>query len=81
MSYNDIFIDMKNRKLTLRITESQFITLCGRIVEDKTTKSDFIRKLLDENEQFYRKEEEIIKNTQNTKNKLFSIIRGIKWQK
>ena len=78
MSYNDIFIDMKNRKLTLRITESQFITLCGRIVEDKTTKSDFIRKLLDENEQFYRKEEEIIKNTQNTKNKLFSIIRGIK---
>jgi hypothetical protein len=69
---------MKNRKLTLRITESQFITLCGRIVEDKTTKSDFIRKLLDENEQFYRKEEESIKNTQNTKNKLFSIIRGIK---
>jgi hypothetical protein len=69
---------MKTRKLTLRITESQFITLCGRIVEDKTTKSDFIRKLLDENEQFYRKEEESIKNTQNTKNKLFSIIRGIK---
>jgi len=78
LSYNDIFIDMKTRKLTLRITESQFITLCGRIVEDKTTKSDFIRKLLDENEQFYRKEEESIKNTQNTKNKLFSIIRGIK---
>ena len=78
MSDNDIFIDMKNRKITLRITESQFRTLCGRIVEDNTTKSDFIRKLLDENEQSCRKEVGDIKNEQNTKNKLFSIIRGIK---
>ena len=78
LSDKDIFIDMKNRKLTLRITESQFRTLCGRILESNTTKSDFIRKLLDENEQCCRKEEDGIKNAQNTKNKLFNIIRGIK---
>ena len=78
MSDNDIFIDMKNRKITLRITETQYKSLIDRIVEQSTTTSDFIRKLLDENEQSCRKEQDGIKNTQNTKNKLFSIIRGIK---
>jgi hypothetical protein len=72
----DIFIDMKNRKLTLRITESQFRTLCGRIVEDNTTKSDFIRKLLDENEQSCRKENDRTKILKNTTNKLLSILKG-----
>jgi hypothetical protein len=72
----EIFIVMKNRKLTLRITESQFKSLCDRIIDESTTKSDFIRKLLDENEQFYRKETDRTKTFQNTTNKLLSILKG-----
>jgi hypothetical protein len=74
----DIFIDMKNRKLTLRITESQFRNLRDRIIDESMTKSEFIRKLLDENEKSCRIEDDVNKNLQNTKNKLLSIIRGIK---
>lgn len=78
MSDKDIFIDMKNRKITLRITETQYKSLIDRIVEQSTTTSDFIRKLLDEKEQNCRKVIDRTKTLKNTTNKLFSIIRGIK---
>lgn len=69
---------MKNRKITLRITETQYKSLIDRIVEQSTTTSDFIRKLLDEKEQNCRKVIDRTKTLKNTTNKLFSIIRGIK---
>jgi hypothetical protein len=72
----EIFIVMKNRKLTLRITESQFRTLCDRILLENTTKSNYIRNLLDESEQNCRKENEVVNNFKNTKNKLLNIIKG-----
>lgn len=67
---------MKNRKITLRITETQYKSLIDRIVEQSTTTSDFIRKLLDEKEQNYRKEIDKTKTLKNTTNKLLSILKG-----
>lgn len=67
---------MKNRKITLRITESQFKTLCDRIIVESTTRSDFIRKLLDEKEHICRKQYDEIKSFKKTKNKHLSIIKG-----
>lgn len=75
LSDKDIFIDMKNRKITLRITESQYISLIDRIVEQSTTTSDFIRKLIDEKEQIYRKENDKTKTLKTTTNKLLSILK------
>lgn len=66
---------MKNRKITLRITESQYISLIDRIVEQSTTTSDFIRKLIDEKEQIYRKENDKTKTLKTTTNKLLSILK------
>jgi len=76
LSYKYIFIDMKNRKITLRITETQYKSLIDRIVEQSTTTSDFIRKLLDEKEQNCRKEIDRTKTLKNTTNKLLSILKG-----
>jgi hypothetical protein len=48
---------MKNKKLTIRITESQFKRLSDRIIEDNTTKSRFLRNLIEESDNFCRKSE------------------------
>lgn len=76
MSDKDIFIDMKNKKITLRITETQYKSLIDRIVEQSTTTSGFIRKLLDEEEQNCRKENDRTKTIKTTTNKLLSILKG-----
>lgn len=67
---------MKNKKITLRITESQFKTLCERIIEEETTKSNFIRNLIEEQGQICRKKNTSIRTFTNTKNKLLDIIKG-----
>lgn len=67
---------MKNKKITLRITESQFKTLCERIIEEETTKSNFIRNLIEEQGQICRKNNTSIRTFTNTKNKLLDIIKG-----
>lgn len=69
---------MKNRKITLRITENQFKTLCERIIEEGTTKSNFIRNLIQEQEQICRKKNTSQSNFKNTKNKLLDILKGKK---
>jgi hypothetical protein len=66
---------MKNKKITLRITESQYKSLIDRIVEQSTTTSGFIRKLLDEEEQNCRKENDITKSLKTTTNKLLNILK------
>lgn len=75
MSDKDIFIGMKNKKITLRITESQYKSLIDRIVEQSTTTSNFIRKLIDEKEQFYRTENDRTRTLKTTTNKLLSILK------
>jgi hypothetical protein len=40
--------NIKNRKVVIRITESQFKRLSKAIIDEETSKSDFMRKLLDE---------------------------------
>ncbi|MEI6881801.1 MAG: hypothetical protein WCK82_10810 [Bacteroidota bacterium] len=67
---------MKNKKITLRITETQYKSLIDRIVEQSTTTSGFIRKLLDEEEQNCRKENDRTKTIKTTTNKLLSILKG-----
>lgn len=47
---------MKNKKLTIRITESQFKRLSDRIIDEQTTKSSFLRNLIENSEQVCRKE-------------------------
>lgn len=69
---------MKNKRITLRITESQFKRLCERIIEEETTKSKFIRNLLEEKEQICRKENTSPKIIKSTKNKLLNILKGNK---
>lgn len=67
---------MKNRKITLRITETQFKTLCDRIIEEGTTKSNFIRSLIEEQEQICRKKNTSQSTFKSTKIKLLNIIKG-----
>lgn len=69
---------MKNRKITLRITETQFKALCERIIEEGTTKSNFIRNLIEEQEQICRKKNTSQSTFKSTKNKLLNIIKGNK---
>lgn len=45
-----IFICMKNKKVTIRITESQFRRLSDRIIEEQTTKSNYMRNLLEKSD-------------------------------
>lgn len=46
---------MKNKKLSIRITESQFSNLCDRIIQENTSKSNFIRDLLENSKNNCRK--------------------------
>lgn len=39
---------MKSKKLTIRITESQFKRLSDKIIEEQTNKSKYVRNLLDQ---------------------------------
>lgn len=47
MSDIEVFIIMKSKKLTIRITESQFKRLSDKIIEEQTDKSKFVRNLID----------------------------------
>jgi len=46
----------KNRKVTIRITESQFKSLCDQVFENELTMSNIIRNLIENSDNFYRKD-------------------------
>ena len=47
MSDIDVFINMnKNKKITIRLTESQMIALTSKIIEEETTKSNLLREMI-----------------------------------
>ena len=70
-----IFIDMKNKKVTIRLTTSQFERLTEQVIEEQISKSKYLRSLLDEKSKICRIPLEDKKSFQKTKNKLFDIIK------
>lgn len=56
---------MKSKKISLRISESQFRRLMDNIVQEETTKSEYLRKLIENSDHICRK---VDVNT-NSKNK------------
>ncbi|MHA8051861.1 hypothetical protein V7S79_12185 [Aquirufa sp. ROCK-SH2] len=55
----------KNRKVTIRITESAFKNLCDQVIENELTMSNIIRNLIDNSGNICRKDL-INKNIQQT---------------
>jgi len=70
-----VFILMKNKKLTIRITESQFKRLSDRIIDEQTTKSSFLRNLIENSEQVCRKESTCSKSSNKSGINLLDILK------
>ena len=51
-----IFIIMKTKSLSIRITESQFKTLCDQVIENEITMSNIVRNLIEISGHIYRKD-------------------------
>lgn len=45
----------KNKKITIRLTESQMIALTSKIIEEEKTKSELIREMIDKQVRICRK--------------------------
>jgi hypothetical protein len=54
LSDSKIFIGMKNKKITIRITESQLNRILQSAVLSQTTKSKYIRNLIEKDENYCR---------------------------
>ena len=70
-----IFICMKNKKITIRITESQFRRLSDRIIEEQTTKSNYMRSLIEKSDIFCRNESDESKSHKKSGFNLLDIIK------
>ena len=74
MSDRVIFINMKNKKITIRITESQFERLTERVISEQISKSNYLRNLIENQEENYRKKDDGLQILKKGKNKLLNII-------
>ena len=45
---------MKNKKITIRITENQLRMICDQVIQEEKTKSELIRELIDNQVRIYR---------------------------
>lgn len=50
-----IFIRMKNKKITIRISENQLRMICDQVILEEKTKSELIREMIDKQVQICRK--------------------------
>lgn len=57
---------IKTKKITIRITENQLKFICERIIEEETTKSDYIRDLIENKSKTCRKSNRYTKSGDNT---------------
>ena len=76
MHYIEVFISMKTKSLSIRITESQFKTLSDQVIENELTMSNIIRNLIEDSNNICRKDsnnnkihknEKIVDNISNTR--------------
>ncbi len=68
LHYIDVFIIMKTKSLSIRITEYQFKILCDRVIEEQLTISNLVRNLIENDARFYRKDLSKSNCSKNNKN-------------
>jgi hypothetical protein len=65
---------MKNKKITIRITDSQFERLTEKVINEQISRSKYLRNLI-ENQEICRKKDDDFQILEKGKNKLPNIIK------